>query len=129
VVADYTLDEARSVLIERRGDGATVEIPVEARAVAGTFRAAPDRRGTLVGWAADLEAHRPVDLIVVLRGNRLVTVVPTAFVRPGVAEAHGVDPGARIGFVADGLDDTVVADARVFAVRSGSAVELVRGAG
>jgi hypothetical protein len=129
LVADYGLDEGRGVLTEVRGDGTTADVPIVRHGVAGTFRAAPDRGGTLVGWAADLEELRAVDRIVVIHDGRLVAVLPTAFVRPGVAEAHGLDEGARIGFVVGGLDDEAVAGARVFAVGSGSAVELVRGAG
>jgi hypothetical protein len=129
LVADYGLDEERGVLLEVHGDGTTTDIPIVRHGVAGTFRAAPDREGAIVGWAADLGELRPVDRIVVIHDGRLVAVLSTAFVRPGVAEAHGLDGGARIGFVVGGLDDAAAGGARVFAVRSGSAVEMVRGAG
>jgi len=127
LIASYSVDDDRGVLVEVRGDGAQVELPIVRHGVAGTFSASPE--GRLVGWAVDIETLRPVDRIVVTRDGRLVEVLATAYLRPGEAAAHGLAEDARIGFVLGDLDGAELAEARVFAVRSDSAVELIRGTG
>lgn len=121
----------RGLEVESVADGTGQTAHRRPGALAGAVEQVGERWGgvLLAGWAADLDAGRPADRIVVLRGDRVVSEQPLAVTRPDLV-AYFDDPG-RAGSGFEFVVEPGSGELRVVAIRGRdlTTVPVLRAAG